>query len=505
MKRGWCQVGLALGAVVVLGACNSGPRFGEECARGECPEMIEITDDLMDQVDMVGGEGPEMALPEEGERVVFSGTVLPREGGSSFSFEGRAGQWVSIVVYSRGVRDPTFRVEAAPDVVRWSLTRDDGEFGVVRRVMMLPVDGRYRLDVFNQIRGEVNLSHAYQYGSEDAHFVGVIETISPPAARQLEVDGRAVEERFVIEERGLFELRGTGDAPVGVRVQSLHDDAFPVYALNLAHGELLASEPTFQVDTTPVRYAPTLQSLVDPSAGIYAHIDSATHVNHYGWYRISAHSLTAFEPGEQQRAQVTGEAGQIVTAYHRNWTGEPAAIEVMRDGEVIMADEARPSVGEQSLEIGPTDMAIYLDEAASFEALLTNPHDAALYEAELGLEVKEPLDVWELTPRCGELRYEHSTPVETRRSEFFLLDVQERSKVMLFVSGWYEGWGGPAAAWVDFFLYALDSRAEPLFSGDESRGRREYTLDEGRYVVHVQPYASQIARLSFYATCSVPE
>ncbi|TXC69502.1 hypothetical protein FRC91_18085 [Bradymonadales bacterium TMQ1] len=495
-----------LGAVVVLGACAAEERFGYECREGDCPAMLEITDDLMDQVEVQGSdaERQRFELPAHGERLVFSGTYKRDSESANFEFEGRAGQWVAITVYSRGVVDPTFRVRDFHGYIRWNLTYE-GEQGMARRVMMLPRDGVYRLDVLSNVRGEESMNVDYGGYGEDSHFVGVVKTLAPPPARPLEVDGRAMEERFLHVDSGLFDIRGAGDGPVGVWVESFHDDGHPVYGLRLVKGDLRADGPELEVAETPIRHAPVLWGLVDPALGTQVHVDTATHTNTHGWYRIGARSLNGFEPGEEQRAQITGEAGQIVVAFHRNWSGEKASLELSREGEVVVADADRPGIGEQSLWIGPSDMAVYLEEAATFEAVLTNPQETPLYNAKLKVEVKEPLAVWEVRPTTEYTTLEYRERMDARRSEFVLLDVKEPTEITFHLSGGYVARGPSSSRDMDLYIYAVDSPDEPIVASSGPEGERGVrTLDEGRYLLHAHPYAPQIAGFQLSASFSAP-
>lgn len=291
----------------------------------------------------------------------------------------------------------------------------------------------------------------------------------------------------------------------GVRVESFHDDGHPIYALNLAHGDLLANdEPGIQLDATPIRYEPVLQSLIEPSRGTYLHVDTETHTNTHGWYRIAAHVLSELAPGEKRRAHASGQAGDIVTAYHRNWTGERAALAVLQEGEVLFSNEFHAGVGQRSTSISPAEVPIYLNEASSFEAVLTNAADSALYNAEVEFEVKEPVAIWQVSPDERGATLEFEKAMKARHSEYVVLDVSERTFVSVSASSKFAGAGPASVSDMDVHYYAVEDPSERLASTHRN-GYQRLTLDPGRYLLQAEAYAPQRAGFWLSAEFSAPE
>lgn len=86
--------------------------------------MREIGGDLIDEVDVrsLANERQETALPEPGEQVIFAGTCSEQSESGNFTFEGCAGPWVAIIVYSRGLVEPRFRLRGPAGLTRCPAT-----------------------------------------------------------------------------------------------------------------------------------------------------------------------------------------------------------------------------------------------------------------------------------------------------------------------------------------------------------------------------------------------
>src|SRR5690554_5464568 len=86
--------------------------------------MREIVGDLIDEVDLrsLANERQEIALPEPREQVIFAGTCSEQSESGNFTFEGRAGQWVTSTVHSRGLVNPRFRLRGPAGLTRCPAT-----------------------------------------------------------------------------------------------------------------------------------------------------------------------------------------------------------------------------------------------------------------------------------------------------------------------------------------------------------------------------------------------
>ncbi|RAL20525.1 hypothetical protein DL240_17140 [Lujinxingia litoralis] len=490
-KRVVRALGMLMLAAVVVSGCGGEGGFGSECARGECPSMRAITDDLADRVEVewTGESDAEIVLPAPREQVIFGGTMLNESPPPTFTFEGEPGQWVAITVYSRGMAWPTFRVGEGHGYTRWSLTNRE-EYGVARRVMLLPREGTYSLRVYSGVKSDVAADRLTS-GGEDAHFVGVIETLAPPAPRALPVDGPVREERFLNVQRSLYQLEEGQGGPVGLQVEAFHDDGHPYFALTMTLGDIapLASSD-LRIRSIPIRRNPVLRRVVNLEEEPQVHVDLNNHTNNYGWYRVSARALEAMAPEAQLRAEEEGAPGQIMVAYHRNWAGAPAQLEIRKGGTPVITDDDVPGVGEQSYTKGAVEYALYLEEGDSVEARLTPAAGTPLYEAEVHVEVKEPLAIWEAYPGAQGVQIEYKERLGARRSEYVLLNVREPTGVTISASGAGGELEYASAADVDVYLYDIDDPSAPLRSKQGFGGERFWSrLEAGRYLVQFEGYS----------------
>lgn len=130
----------------------------------------------------------QITLKDIGETFVFVGNIDPPElvDGSyvqdqdSYSFEGEAGQWVRIGVYSLGLPEPGFFVEDETEA--FGRLSDLGAGIEMIRDVYLPFDGEYSLDVFNMPQYLGNTTPA---GGEDWGYVGFIEVFDGPEASEV--------------------------------------------------------------------------------------------------------------------------------------------------------------------------------------------------------------------------------------------------------------------------------------------------------------------------------
>lgn len=506
------RVLLGVGALVVLGACN-GERFGSECQAGDCLEMREITDDLVDQADVVweGGDTPALIpRPASDSRVIFSGALDRDSPLGLLEIEGRAGDLITLQVYSRGLRMPTFSVTHGEDFTRWSPEREE-EFGTSRQSMVLPYDGTYLVRIFSHTHEEPMSPPTYT-SSEPAGFAGYVEWKSLPSPERLRVgtDFSDYEEVYFAEgEDNVFTIDGIDRGPVGVWAEGHKSDGFTASQLALTLGAL--SDPSLgslRYEAMPRQHKAVFRAVVDPTTGHQVHVASETTYGVNSWFRVGAKTLSTLGPGDSVEKETSAKAGQFVVAEHFNWELEPASVELSLNDEVVSAESALPSSGNQAYFHESASLWRYVDDDVEASARLVPAGDKPLYDASLALSAKEPLLVWDATQSTAEFTFEHRELMPAKRSEFVVVETDREIVLVYSVTNNRLGGEWVGSPDIQARLYAIDNPEEPLVDVTQVTNQPETyikTIDAGRYVLQIEPVDESVSGVDVKLRARLPE
>lgn len=173
-------------------------KFAEECTeeearRGLCVSYADIIAALLEEASFDEAETTEFSPPAAGESIVFTGLIseAPRKE-STFTFKGRAGQWLEIEAYARDQLVPEFRIRRAGDEGRWRESPRDESAPMAARKLFLFEDGDYELHLAP--------SHTRD-GHEGGRFIVRMTQLLPPTPHAYEAhkgDLLELDENFYI-------------------------------------------------------------------------------------------------------------------------------------------------------------------------------------------------------------------------------------------------------------------------------------------------------------------
>ena len=326
------------GACVDLGSFECGDGTVEHDNR--CIPSLTVADDLAAQADIDHSDGaPIVASPDEA--FVFSGT-MDDELSHSFDLQGTEGQWIELTIYSRGLPSPGFEIRH--DFGNWQRSVTAGMASQPSRVFALPADDTFELTVTTALADDDNAS---SFGDESWEYVGTVEVIDPPTAKEWDALEDTLEGSLDDPTENLFE----------VSVSEMHEILLTPSKLGVD-----TVNPTVEVWSTAGSFESRhsleagTQISIDTSGAstLHFHFDAVEVLGSRSDFEVNASGTETLEPGDFYHQEVSADAGQIIFLSHRSNDADSLTGRVRKDNEilferqVILADNRSSYTADQT-------------------------------------------------------------------------------------------------------------------------------------------------------------
>ena len=339
----------ATGRCISDAEIDCGPGTFED--RDLCLPLYGFYDELAADPDLdmtADGADGVINLPDRGELFSFVGTIDEpwMEDGQTvqdvdvYTFDGEAGQWLRVTLFSLGLTEPGFIVDFVGQDVEYRRFSDLGAGIETSRDLLLPADGAYELVVSNLPQLLETLSPA---GGADWHYVGYVEVLEAPEPLEVDPEGDGFSGDLSEETSNLF----TVDDLESTRLDLIFD-VLPTDAE--AELQLWSDAKTHRESLDINDGRVTLEGL-DESALLY--FDGVFRFGASTDYVASAFDGKPLGDGEAIVEQIELEAGEYVGVFQFNDENRPLSASISNDSDILVAtdslgidgsDEARPSL-----------------------------------------------------------------------------------------------------------------------------------------------------------------
>ena len=331
----------------------------------ECVASSKYFGDLADDpdIDLTDEDADtSLAVPDEGDRVVFTGVIEqpqfdeddePVQDYDEIQFDADKGEWMEVVVYSMGLPEPGFEIING-DYHRIS---DRGAGIEVRRELLINEDGTHEVTISNlpQLLGDQSPA-----GGDDWEYVGFVENIPTPPATDLDLVGETAE----------GDLRTLSDNYYLVDAEDVESTAM-IFDLLPEHTD---AEMQVWLDDGTLESVEELEddaiAFIPPADEFYLVFD---HIHASGpstEYSMSAQEGQAAGQGESITEEVDVDAGDYVGMFQYNLDDQPlqASITDVDGGSVLASGSLEVSTAEE----GNLSLYYLSEEDKTVELEVTN-------------------------------------------------------------------------------------------------------------------------------------